>query len=146
MNQPWTYKCVFPIEPFSCLPFYLSCQRALGLSSLHHTASFHWLSFTYGKACFNDTLSSSHSPLPPLCPQVCSLCLCLHAPQFSPSVISDSFNPMDCRMPGFPVHHQLLELAQTHLHQVGDTIQLFHSLLSPSPPALNPSQHQDLFQ
>ena len=55
-------------------------------------------------------------------------------------------DPMDYSMPGFPVHHQLLELAQTHLHQVGDTIQLFHSLLSPSPPALNPSQHQDLFQ
>ena len=41
-------------------------------------------------------------------------------------------NPMDCSMPGFPVHHQLLEFAQTHIHWVGDAIQTFHPLLSPS--------------
>ena len=45
-------------------------------------------------------------------------------------------------MPGFPVHHQLLELAQTHVHRVGDAIQPSHPLSSPSPPAFNPSQHQ----
>ena len=49
-------------------------------------------------------------------------------------------------MPGFPVHHQLPESAQTHVHQVGDAIQPSHPLLSPSPPALNFSQHQGLFQ
>ena len=49
-------------------------------------------------------------------------------------------------MPGFPVHHQLLELAQTHVHQVGDTIQPSHPLLSPSPLAFNLTQHQGLFQ
>ena len=49
-------------------------------------------------------------------------------------------------MPGFPVHHQLLELAQTHGHQVSDAIQPSHSLSSPSPPAFNFSQHQGLFQ
>ena len=54
-------------------------------------------------------------------------------------------NPRDCSMPGFPVHHQLLELAQTH-HQVSDTIQPSHPLSSPSPPTFNLSQHQDLFQ
>ena len=53
---------------------------------------------------------------------------------------------MDCSTPGFPVHHQPLELAQTHVHQVGDSIQLSHPLLSPSPPAFNLSQHQGLFQ
>ena len=53
---------------------------------------------------------------------------------------------MDCSMPGFPVHHQLSELAQTHVHQVGDAIQPSHPLLSPSPPAFNLSQHQGLFQ
>ena len=47
---------------------------------------------------------------------------------------------MDCSMPGFPVHHQLLELAQTHVHWVGDAIQRSHPLLSPSPPALNLSR------
>ena len=53
---------------------------------------------------------------------------------------------MDCSMPGSPVHHQLLELAQTHIHRGDDAIQPSHPLLSPSPPALNFSQHQGLFQ
>ena len=47
---------------------------------------------------------------------------------------------MDCSTPGFPVHHQLLELTQTHVHRVGDAIQPSHPLSSPSPPALNLSQ------
>ena len=54
-------------------------------------------------------------------------------------------NPMDCSMPGFPVHRQLLELAQTHVHRVSDAIQPSHPLSSPSP-AFNLSQHQGLFQ
>ena len=54
-------------------------------------------------------------------------------------------DPMDCSMPDFTVHHQLPELAQTHVHQVSDTIQPSHPLLSPSP-AFNLSQHQDLFK
>ena len=53
---------------------------------------------------------------------------------------------MDCSTPGFPVHHQLPELAKTHVHWVGDAIQPSHSLSSPSPLAFNLSQHQDLFQ
>ena len=53
--------------------------------------------------------------------------------------------PMDCSMPGLPVHHQLLELAQTHVHWVGDAIQPSHPLSSPSPPAFDLSQHQGLF-
>ena len=55
-------------------------------------------------------------------------------------------DPMDCSMPGFPIHHQLLELIQTHVHRVGDAIQPSHPLSSPSPPAFNLSQHQGLFQ
>ena len=51
---------------------------------------------------------------------------------------------MDYSMPGFPVHHQLPELIQTHVHRVGDAIQPSHPLSSPSPPALNLSQHQSL--
>ena len=51
--------------------------------------------------------------------------------QFSPSVVSD---PMDCSTPGFPVHHELPELAQTHVHRVGDVIQPSPTLLSPSLP------------
>ena len=55
-------------------------------------------------------------------------------------------NPMNRSMPGLPIHHQLLEFTQTHVHRVGDAIQPSHPLLSPSPPAPNPSQHQRLFQ
>ena len=53
---------------------------------------------------------------------------------------------MDCSTSGFPVHHQLPELAQTHVHWVGDAILPSHPLLSPSPPAFNLSQHQGVFQ
>ena len=54
-------------------------------------------------------------------------------------------DPIDCSMPGFPVLHSLLELAQTHVHWVGNAIQPSHPLLPPSPLALNLSQHQGLF-
>ena len=50
-------------------------------------------------------------------------------------------DPVDCSTPGFPVHHQLPELAQTHVHQAGDAIQPFHPLSSLSPPVFNLSQH-----
>ena len=53
---------------------------------------------------------------------------------------------MNRSMPGLPVHHQLPEFTQTHVHRVGDAIQPSHPLLSPSPPAPNPSQHRGLFQ
>ena len=55
-------------------------------------------------------------------------------------------DPMNRSTPGLPVHHQLLELTQTHVHQVGDAFKSSHPLLSPSPPVPNPSQHQGLFQ
>jgi len=55
-------------------------------------------------------------------------------------------DPMNCSMPGLPVHHQLLESTQTHVHLVGDAIQPSYPLSSPSSPALNLSQHQGLFR
>ena len=55
-------------------------------------------------------------------------------------------DPMKRSTPGLPVHHQLPEFTQTHVHRVGDAIQPSHPLSSPSPPAPNPSQHQSLFQ
>ena len=55
-------------------------------------------------------------------------------------------DPMDRSMPGFPLHHQLLEFTQTHLHWVGDAIQPSYPLTFPSPSALNLSQHQGLFR
>ena len=66
--------------------------------------------------------------------------------QFSRSLCPTLCDPMDYSMPGFPVHHQLPEFTQTHVHQVGDAIQPSPPLLSPSPPALNLSQHQELFK
>ena len=65
-------------------------------------------------------------------------------PQFS-SVAQSCLtlcDPMNCSTPGFPVHHQLPEFTQTYVHRVRDVIQPSHPLSSPSPPALNPSQHQ----
>ena len=55
-------------------------------------------------------------------------------------------DPMNHSTPGLPVHHQLPEFTQTHVHWVGDAIQPSHPLSSPSPPARSPSQHQGLFQ
>ena len=72
----------------------------------------------------------------------------IHLVQFS-SVAQSCLtlcNLMDFSMPGFPVHHQLPEPTQTHVHHTGDAIQPSHPLLSPSPPAFNLSQHQGLVQ
>ena len=70
-------------------------------------------------------------------------------PQAVSSVAQSSLtlcDPMDCSMLGLPVHHQLPEITQTHVHRVGDAIQPSHPLSSPSPPTFNLSQHQGLFQ
>ena len=68
--------------------------------------------------------------------------------QFSsvPQLCPTLRDPMDYSMPGFPVHHQLPEPTQTHVHHVGDAIQPSHPLLAPPPPHFNLSQHQGLFQ
>ena len=66
--------------------------------------------------------------------------------QLSHSVVSDSSQPHELQLPGLPVHRQLLEFTQIHVHQVGDAIQPSHPLSSPSPPAPNPSQHQGPIQ
>ena len=71
-------------------------------------------------------LTNQFSSIAQLCPAIC--------------------DPTDCSIPGFPVHHQLLEIAQTHVHHVSDAIQPSHSLSSPSSPSLNLSQDHDLFQ
>ena len=60
--------------------------------------------------------------------------------------MSNSLQSMNCSMPGIPVHHQLLESTQIHVHQVNDAIQPCCLLSSPSPPALNLSHHQGLFK
>ena len=75
---------------------------------------------------FKITFSVQFSSLAQSCPTLC--------------------NPMNHSMPGLPVHHQLPEFTQTHVHRISDAIQPSHPLSSPSPPAPNPSQHQTLFQ
>ena len=108
------------------------------------------------------SLNSSQPVLPLLCPQVCFLCLLLYScpeNRFISTVFLDSIcissvqslsqlcltlcNPMESTRPGLPVHHQLPELTQTHVHHA---IQPSHPLLSASPPAFDLSQHQGLFQ
>ena len=73
---------------------------------------------------------------------------CKDAVQFSSGAQScpTLCDPMGYSMPGLPVHHQLPELTQTHVHWVSDAIQTSHPLLSPSPPTFNLSQHQGLFK
>ena len=77
-------------------------------------------------------------------------CSCIHqsSVQFSSvaQLCQTLCDPMDCSTPVFPVHHQLPEFTQTHVHHVSDAIQPSHPLSSPSPPTFNLSQHQCLFQ
>ena len=75
---------------------------------------------------FHQTHSVQFSSVAQLCPTLCSF--------------------MNCNTPGFPVSHQLPELAQTHVHWVGDAIHQSHPLLPPSPPAFNLSQHHGVFK
>ena len=80
--------------------------------------------------------------------QCCVFLHCVH-PRSQFSSVAQSCptlcDPMDCSTPGFPVHHQLPELTQTHVHRVGDAIQPPHPLPSPSPPASNLSHNEGSF-
>ena len=75
-------------------------------------------------------------------PYLCSYCYCCLVVKSCPTLC----DPMDCSMPGLPVLHHLSELAQTHVHWVGDVIQPSYPLSAPSPSAFNLSQHQGLFK
>ena len=159
------------VSPPSCTPSHLpphhippGCHRALALG-WRHTSNSHRLSplytVMYAFQCYS--LKSSHPLLLPLSPKsVLYVCLlCSHAHEVVSTVFLDFTtvrlssvsqscltlcDPMNCSMPGLPVHHQLPEFTQTHVHRVGDAIQPSHPRSSPSPPAPNPSQHQSLFQ
>ena len=85
-----------------------------------------WLSWIIGCANTGLFLAIQFSSVAQSCPTLC--------------------DPMNCSTPGLPVHHQLPEFTQTHIHRVGDAIQPSYPLSSPSPPALNLSQHQGLLQ
>ena len=135
-------------------PIPLGCPRAPALSALLHALNLHWSSVLhmviYMLQCYSLTIS--HPCLFPQSPKVCSLHLCLlmlpciqdcHSVTQSCPTLCDAMNQST---PGLPVHHQLPESTQTHVHQVGDAIQPSHPLLSPSPPTFNLSQDQGLFQ
>ena len=113
------------------------------LNSLYFFFSFLFLKFIYFLlkdncftefCCFLSNLNMNHtmdysvqfSSVTQSCPTLC--------------------DPMNGSTPGLPVHHQLPEFTQTHVHRVSDAIQPSHPLSSSSPPAVNPSQHQSLFQ
>ena len=113
----------------------LTLQKCPNLKDQHLWGSLAGTFIPWPQWLFLSLSSSIHSPSAPSvqfssvsqsCPTFCDL--------------------IDCSSPGFPVHHQLPELAQTHVHRVGDAIQQSHPLSSPSPPTINLSQHQGLFQ
>ena len=78
--------------------------------------------------------------------QVHPWCQLMKRQQFGSVQLLSLCNPMKCSTPVLPVHHQLPEFTETHVHRVSDAIKPSHPLSSPSPPAPNPSQHQSFFQ
>ena len=91
MNRPQASTCPRPTKPLSHLP--PCCHRALALGSLHHTPNSHWLSILhmvmYMFQCY--CFKSSHPLLLPLCPKICSLCLCLLCCPARRTVVSTVF-------------------------------------------------------
>ena len=106
--------------------------------NLHPSDDLLWRAGTLSPCICTLTLSCSLSPLFLI---VLSIKFSSFA-QWCPTLC----DPMHRSTPGLPVHHQLPEFTQTHVHRVSDAIQPSHPLSSPSPPAPNPSQHQSLFQ
>ena len=110
-------------SPGKSLKNFFSEKKFKALLTLHFCRQYSLLIFFYLKTFFSSVQFSS----------VAQSCLTL-------------CDPMNHSTPGLPVHHQLPEFTQTHVHRVGDAIQPSHPLSSPFPPAPNPSQHQSLFQ
>ena len=131
----WCFKQLFMV----CLGVFFFVFTLLGLQ---------WISQIFGLVFFNyyflKCIFFSYLSLYPFCfsYSICMIVQFSSVAQSCPTLC----DPMSCSTPGLPVHHQLPEFTQTHVHQVGDVIQPSHPLSSPSPPAPNPSQHQDLFQ
>ena len=134
----WSNYQKSPLPPCSPVPGHMAWEaqtvgRILAfLCSLGVGHRLHKYTSSPGsKSCYhylrNNSFSSvQFSPVAQSCPTLC--------------------DPMNCSTSGLPVHHQLPEFTQTHVHLVSDAIQPSHPLSSPSPPAPNPSQHQSLFQ
>ena len=109
-----------------CWPSLCNYYSLLPISNLCKLVSAFTTQWMIQMICLLRPMENHFSSVAQVCPIVC--------------------DPMDCSTPGFSVHHQFPELAQTHAHRVGDAIQPSHPLSSPSPPAFSLSQHQRLFQ
>jgi len=150
-----------PIYVLSCVwlfvtPWTVGCQAPL---SMRFARQEYWSGLSFpppgnlpqhrDRTCISYISPKPHlGSLPPLILLVLINGTTTHPIQFSsvPQSYLTLCEPMDGSVPDFPVHHQLLELAQTHVHWVGDAIQPSHSLSSPFPPTFNLSQHLSLFQ
>ena len=118
-TTPWTIDHQAPLSMgFSRQEYWSGFHALLQGILLIQGSNLHLLSLLYRSVQFSSVAQS--------CPTLC--------------------DPMNRSTPGLPVHHQLPEFTQTHVHRVSDAIQPSHPLSSPSPPAPNPSQHQSLFQ
>ena len=113
----WGFACTFKLFWLSChLTFALLRRRDFAMEMFSKQV----------EEMMEGGQFSQFSSVTQLCPTLCG--------------------PVDSSTPGFPIHNQLLELTQIHVHRIGDAIQQSHPLSSPSPPAINLSQHQGLFQ
>ena len=135
-------------------PGLLHCRQMFYHLSHHWSLSTHFLSTHLKNHLLLPFLTLSLIKCTSLCQSHNSTHVLISLPAFSTlfsiSSVSQSClthcDPMDWSMPGFPVHHQLPELAQTHVHRISEAIQISHLLSSLSPPAFNFPQHQGIFQ
>ena len=139
----------------SCLTLFSPTDCSPPASSVHGTFQariLEWVAISFSRGS-----SQPRDQTHPLHWQVDSLPLCHLGKPYDKEFSSVQFisvaqscptlcDHMNRSTPGLPVHHHLPEFTQTHIHRVSDAIQPSHPLLSPSPPAPNPSQHQGLFQ
>ena len=145
--HPWARDCDMHAQLLSCVPFFAipwtvahQAPQSMGFPRQEYWSGLPFLPL-------EDLPNPGMEPRSPAL-QVDSLPTEPHHYQFS-SVAQSCLtlcDSRDCIKPGFPAHHQLLELTQTHVHQVGDAIQPSHPLFSPYSPAFNLSQNQGLFQ
>ena len=133
------------MNPYALPKFQHNWQLYLSLVWRPFCSVIQNILFPYIKLQYHITSLSWHSHFDLHCSYLCIISF--HWVQISSvaQLCPTLCDPMDCSTPGLPVHHQLPEFTQTHIHWVSDAIKPSHPLLSPSPPALNLFQHQDLF-
>ena len=136
-------KKIKSVTAFHFFPIYLPWSDGLDamifvLWMLNFKPAFPLTSFTFIKRLFTSSSLFAIGVLSCVVVDITFSSVAQSCPNF--------WDPIDCRIPGFSVHHQFLEVTQIHVHWVSDAIKPSHPLSPPSPPALNLSQHQGLFQ